>query len=533
MSTQLAGTGTLVRFFLRKDRIKLPAWLAGFALFVAYIGSAIPTIAPEQSDLMGMAPMFSQPVGRMFTGPAFGMDAPTYERFFAAGYVPYLFVLAALMSIMLITRHTRVEEQTGRAELLRANVTGRHSGLTAALIVAAITSALAGLVVALVAMAFGFAPAGSVLVGAATALTGMAFAGVTAVTVQLSANSRAAAGLAGLVLGVAFVLRALGDMVAVGGSALSWVSPLGWAAQTAPYVYDRWAPLGLLALLSAAGIAVGYVLQSRRDFGASLIDPRPGPATAGALLSSNLGLAARLQRGALWGWGTGIVALGVIDGAFTQEMLNALDDMPSALIEIFGTEGLLDGFIAFLGSFVAILVAAYAVYAVGSVREEETRGRAEIVLATSVGRSRWLGAHALVVACAVVGIVVVAGLGTALAAGLVTGEADLIGTVFAAHLAMAPAPLLILGVTVALFGWLPRLQAPVGWLLVALTGVVTLFGEMLDLPGWLLGLSPIRHLADVPVEPFVGGPFLLITALAGIGVGVGLLGLRRREVGAV
>src|SRR5699024_4572649 len=231
MNASLAGTGTLIRFFLRKDRIKLPAWLAGFALFVAYVGSAIPTIAPEQSDLAGMAPIFSQPVGRMFTGPAFGMDAPTYERFFAAGYAPYLFVLAALMTIMLVTRHTRAEEQAGRAELLRANVTGRHAGLTAALVVAAISSALAGLVVALVCVAFGFAPAGSMLVGAATALTGTAFAGITAVTVQLSANSRAAAGMAGLVLGLAFVLRALGDMVAVGGSALSWASPLGWAAQ--------------------------------------------------------------------------------------------------------------------------------------------------------------------------------------------------------------------------------------------------------------------------------------------------------------
>src|SRR5699024_12320218 len=103
-------------------------------------------------------------------------------------------------------------------------------------------------------------------------------------------------------------------------------------------------------------------------------------------------------------------------GAFTQEMLNALDDMPPALVEIFGTEGLLDGFIAFLGAFVAILVAAYAVYALQSVRDEETRGRAAVVLATPVGRLRWLGSHARVVACGVVAIVAVAGLGTAPAA---------------------------------------------------------------------------------------------------------------------
>ena len=220
----LAGTGTLVRFSLRRDRIKLPAWVGGLGLFVIYIGAALPQLAPTEEDLAAVVPLFTQPVGRMFTGPAFGMDAPTFERFFAAGYAPYLFLLAALMNIILVTRHTRVEEQTGRAELIRANVTGRHSALTATLIVAAITNALACLVVAGLAIAGGFAPLGSVLIGLGTALTGMAFAGIAAVTAQLSAYSRAAAGMAGLVLGVSFVLRALGDMAAVGGTCLGRAS---------------------------------------------------------------------------------------------------------------------------------------------------------------------------------------------------------------------------------------------------------------------------------------------------------------------
>src|SRR5690606_9262266 len=125
-ASPLAGTGTLVRFFLRRDRIKLPAWVGALGLFVVYIGAALPQLAPTEEDLAAVVPLFTQPVGRMFTGPAFGMDAPTFERFFAAGDAPYLFLLAALMNIMLVTRHTRVEEQTGRAELIRASVTGRH-----------------------------------------------------------------------------------------------------------------------------------------------------------------------------------------------------------------------------------------------------------------------------------------------------------------------------------------------------------------------------------------------------------------------
>src|SRR5690606_8058157 len=132
---------------------------------------------------------------------------------------------------------TRLEEQTGRAELIRANVVGRDAPLTAALLVAVLADIAAAIVVTALAVGNGFALTGSLLVGAATGATGLAFAGVTAVTVQLSESSRTAAGWAGVVVGVAFALRGLGDMAEVGGSALSWTSPFGWASQTAPYVH--------------------------------------------------------------------------------------------------------------------------------------------------------------------------------------------------------------------------------------------------------------------------------------------------------
>lgn len=526
----LAGTGTLVRFSLRRDRIKLPAWVGGLGLFVIYIGAALPQLAPTEEDLAAVVPLFTQPVGRMFTGPAFGMDAPTFERFFAAGYAPYLFLLAALMNIMLVTRHTRVEEQTGRAELIRANVTGRHSALTATLIVAAITNALACVVVAGLAIAGGFAPLGSALIGLGTALTGMAFAGIAAVTAQLSAYSRAAAGMAGVVLGVSFVLRALGDMAAVGGSALSWASPLGWAAQTAPYVYDRWWPLLPLVVVAVVGSAAAYVLQSRRDFGASLLAPRPGPAHAGRFLGRPVGLAARLQRGALLGWGAAIIVLGTVNGAFTDAMLSASGDMPQAMQDMFGAQGLVNGYVAFLGSFVAVLTAAYVVYATQSLRDEEGRGRADLILATPVSRISWVGAHLAVVACGAVLILAVTGICTALAAVAVTGDTSLVGGVIGAHLGATPAVLLVLGVCAALYGWVPRLTAPVGWAVVALMFLVANFADLLDFPGWLRSLSPLHHLAAVPVEEFAPAPFLLVLVTAGALVAAGLVGFRRRQV---
>lgn len=528
----LTGTVVLTRFLLRRDRVKLPAWVGGLGVFVLYIGAALPQLAPTEDDLDAMSPLLAQPVGRMFTGPAFGMDDPTYERFFAAGYAPYLFLLAGLMNIMLVTRHTRVEEQTGRAELLRANVTGRHTALTATMVVATITNLLAALVVVALAVANGFAPTGSVLVGAATGLTGMAFAGVTATTVQLSEYSRTAAGMAGMVLGASFALRAVGDMAGVGGTALSWASPLGWPAQTAPYVHDRWAPLLLLVACAAVTTVAAFVLQARRDFGASLIAARPGPAHARPSLGSPLGLAARLQRGGLLGWGTGILVLGVVDGAFTQAMVDAGEDMPPALQEMFAAGGLVDGYANFLGAFVTILVTAYTVFALQTLRSEEGSGRAEAVLATPITRASWLGSHVAAIAAGALLITLLTGIGTGLAAALVTGEGDLAREMVVAHLALLPAAWFVLGLGAALLGIAPRLMAGICWALVVVIGVVEFFASLLDLPDWITALSPMDHLPAYPVEELEVQPGVVTVVLALVLVGAGLAGLRRRQINA-
>lgn len=529
-ASPLAGTVTLTRFLLRRDRVKLPAWVGGLGIFVIYIGAALPQLAPTEDDLASMSPLLAQPVGRMFTGPAFGMDAPTYERFFAAGYAPYLFLLAGLMNIMLVTRHTRLEEQTGRAELLRANVTGRHTALTATMIVAAVTNLLAALVVAGLAVVNGFAVTGSVLIGVGTGLTGMAFAGVSAMTAQLSEYSRSAAGMAGAVLGASFALRAVGDMAGVGGTAMSWASPLGWPAQTAPYVHDRWAPLLLLVACAVMTTAAAFALQGRRDFGASLIAARPGRPHAHPFLGTPVGLAERLQRGALLGWGCGILVLGVVDGAFTQAMIDAGEDMPPALQEMFASGGLVEGYANFLGAFVTILIAAYTVSALQTVRSEEDSSRADSVLATPVGRGPWLGAHVLTIAVGALLISLATGLGTGLAAAITTGEGGLVADIVTAHLVLLPAAWIVLGLGTVLYGVAPRAMAPVCWALVAIIGVVDFFGALLNLPDWVARLSPMDHLPAYPVEELAAMPVLVTTVLAVALALVGVATFRRRQL---
>src|SRR5204863_181177 len=58
-------------------------------------------------------------------------------------------ILAAVMSMLTVVRHTRTEEETGRLELIGATVVGRYAPLTAALLTAVLANVAAALLVAL------------------------------------------------------------------------------------------------------------------------------------------------------------------------------------------------------------------------------------------------------------------------------------------------------------------------------------------------------------------------------------------------
>ena len=529
--SRFTGVGTLVRFLLRRDRIKLPAWTGGLGLFVLYLAAALPNFAGTEEDLRGAAQLFNDPVGRLMIGPGYGFDDPTFERFVANGYGLYFALLAALMSILLVVRHTRLEEQTGRAELVRADRVGRSAPLTATVLVAVITNVVGGLLVFVMLVGYaGFAVQGSLVFAAAIAATGLAFAGVTTITVQLSQYARAAAGMAGGVLGLAYLLRAGGDMGAQGGTGLSWTSPLAWPQQTAPFVLDRWWPLALSLGFAVVTTATGFVLSERRDLGASWLATRPGSAEGTESLGTPPGLALRLQRSGILGWGISLAIGGMAFGAYADAMLDAFGELPDVYAELFGGgDQLLAGYLAYMAVFMAYLVAAFAVTAVQGLRSEETGGRLEPVLATPVGRWTWLGSNLAVIAGAVVVMMAVAGFFSGVGAALVTGDVRHLWELTVAHLNQVPAVWVVLAMATLLFGVLPR-AVPAAWALVAFGLIAGTFGPLLDLPEAVLDLSPFAPAAAMPLEGFRFAPVLVLTLLAAGIAAVGFLAFRRRDL---
>lgn len=526
---------SLVRFLLRVDRIRALVWVLGIGLLSFYFAHAVQVIAGDDTALAELASLYSDPVGRMMVGPGFGMDEPTYERFYAAGYAFVLHIALALMSVFTMIRHTRSDEQDGRAELMRANVVGRHATLTSAFAVTLLMVLAACVLIAAGALSAGFAWEGSLLIATTGAGVGLFFAGAAAVTAQLSESGRGASAMAGGLIGLAYVIRMAGDAPEVGGTALSWASPLGWAQQTAPYVDDLWWPVLLLAGGGAVFAALGYWLSTRRDVGAGILPARLGRAEARPALGTPVGMAARTLWGTLRGWGIALVLAALMFGSYAQTMVDAADSLPPELADVFAGDDIMLGYLAYIALFMAVFVLAAGVSSLQQIRGEEAHHRAEFGLSAPLSRTTWLGAHLLVVVGGV--LIILAAVGAALGLGAaLTLEEDggtYVGDLFLAAFQQAAAVVCVLGIVTALFGWLPRIAAPVGWAIVAFTGFLSSFGSLLDPPDAVLELNPFGHLATFPVEPIAWAPIAWLTAIGAAGLVVGLLGWRRREVGRI
>jgi len=375
--------------------------------------------------------------------------------------------------------------------------------------------------------------AGSWAFGLSWALCGLAFAGVAAVTAQLTVSARAASAWAALVIVAAYLLRALGDVVGDAGEPAfwAWLSPIGWAEQVRPYAGDRWWALLLPLVFTAVAVGLAYALAARRDLGAGLLPDRVGPARAGAGLASPFALAWRLQRGVLAGWAVAFALLGAIFGNIATKLGDLLDSeaVRDLLRRLGGTETLTDAFVATEMGFVALFAAAYGVSATMRLHSEEQSGHAEVLLAGAVSRWRWLGSHLAVAVLGTTLLCLVAGVSAGLSYGLASGSLGKAGAVLGGLAAYLPAIWAMTAVVVWLFGWLPRLVG-LGWGALVAAVLVGELGLLLDLPQWVMDLSPFAHIPRIPGEDWAWGGWLAVLAVAAGLAAWGAAGFRRRDL---
>ena len=324
------------------------------------------------------------------------------------------------------------------------------------------------------------------------------------------------------------MVRAIGD---IGDGTLSWFSPMGWAMASRPFAGERPWTLLLLAAAAVALVGVAYFLLGIRDLGGGLVPPRPGPATASAALSRPLGLATRLQRGSLIGWAAALTLSGVSYGSVGQDVGDLVGDN-NAFEDVIAQGGgsLTDSYFATSLLMIALITGAFAVSSVLRLRSEESGGRAEPLLATALSRSRWAASHLTIALVGSALIMVLAGLGMGVTYAIAAGDAGEVGRLVGASVAFVAPLWVLVGLTFAVFGLAPR-AVGLAWAALGLFFVIGLFGQLFDLPGWMIDVSPFQHVPRMPVAGFSLGATLALLAAAGALLGVGFVGFRRRDAG--
>lgn len=525
-----AGTAALFRFAARRDRLRGTIWVVVMTALVGLSAASITALYDSPEKLREYAVLASaDDTFKAVAGPGFGLEAPTMGAVMMNEVSAYAFIGTALMVTFVLTRHTRTEEGTDRAELVRAAPVGRLAPLLAAGVWAATLTAALSIALCVTLLSFGLAAAGTVAFGLSVFGVGVLFAGVAAVAAQVGSTGRLASALAGLVLGAMFVVRAVGDM---GVPLLSWVSPLGWAWQIRAFAGERWWVVVLSLGTGASMFTLALQVASTRDLGAGLLPQRPGRPVARPSLASPLAMAARLLRPSIVGWTTGVALLAGFMGSIADLADDFLENEEFA--EFFPAEALATPAESFLTTsllMVGLLGSGFTVSAVLRLRSEERDGRAEPTLALSVSRRRWLLSFATVAALGSATIMVVAGAVAGFAYGLQVGDLGEVVRLAAAALVWVPAQVLLGGLALALVGAKPR-SAPAAWAGLGIALVVGLLAETLGLAQGLRNVSPFEHVPALPAESFRLAPTLGLLAVTAVLAAIGSAGFQRRDLDA-
>lgn len=527
----MEGTGRLLRFSFQRDRWLIPVCVAGLVAWTAMYAASYKGLYGSPAALEKLAAsMEGNAAVTAMIGPPRAID--TLPGVVVWEAVPVLSILASIFSLFLVTRHSRMEEEDGRTDLLLATGAGRLAPLASALALTSLSLLTAAAGIAGVLIAAGFDPGQSALSAAAILGCGLVFAGTTAFCAQLTGKARLTRGLAAGVLGLAWAVRAVGDL---GSGDLTWLSPLGWAELTHPFSGGRWWVLLLPAGACVVTVVMAAFVLRRRDIGAGLFQPRPGPPRASRALTRPLGLALRLQRGTIAGWTYALAVYGLVIGGMGDSVEGVLDSSPAfkdAFLKGAASStgaALLDSYFASLLVVLAILAAAFTISAALRPHSEEARGRAELPLAMPPGRVRWAGEHVLIGAVASLLLVTALGVAIGIGLGVSTGDFSRIPELAAGGAVQAPAMWVMGGVALLLFGASSRLGGAAWGFLAACLAIwsMSAFG---DLPAWVNDLSPFTHTPLVPYASADPVPLFVMTLIAGFLTAAGLALFRRRDL---
>ena len=187
----MTGSAILLRSFLRRDRWMILWWSLGVTLLYWSQAVSVDGLYATQAEFdRAAASMEGNAAFIAMAGPARALNTVGGQVTWQA--TAFGAISVGLMSMFIIGRHTRAEEESGRDELVRASVVGRHAPVTAALLTAVLANLLVGALVAASLVGYDLAVADSLALGVGLALVGWVFSATALLAAQLTTSTRSA-----------------------------------------------------------------------------------------------------------------------------------------------------------------------------------------------------------------------------------------------------------------------------------------------------------------------------------------------------
>lgn len=527
MKNNFAKLGTYLHFICRRERIMTTIWIISIVGFAGLVAAIYPSLLPTQAETMQMAASMSNPAMVAMMGPIYGMESLTQASVMTQECLIWLMITAAIMNIFLVNRHSRGDEELGRLEMFRALPVGRLTGGFATILFAFLIDVSISLLIGFSLIALnieGTTVVGALVYGFSIGMVGFVFASLTLLLAQILSTAQGVSGMSFALLGLFYILRAVGD---IEGNILSFISPIGLGMKVEAFYSNLILPIVLLIIEGLVILTIALIISAIRDHGTGLVPASKGRAKASRFLCNPFGFAFRLSRSTILGWGLGLFLLGISYGSICPSINDFVDnnEMMQKVLRARGSNVLLDSYVSMIFSMMSMLASVPVVLSAMKIYSEEKRGRLDQVLSRAVPRLKLYCSYIII---AIIESVIMQFL---LASGMVlasSGKLDFF-VVLKASLNYLPALWVMIGLTVFLVGVLPNLTSLI-WLVFGYSFVVVYIGSIIDFPEWMAKVTPFGNLPLLPVEDFALTPLIILTLVAAVLTVVGMWRYKRRDI---
>jgi ABC-2 type transport system permease protein len=488
---------------------------------------------PQLVDRMKLATSFSHDAGiAAVFGPTRSLETVAgFSAFRTLGVIP---IIIGIWSALSATKAFRGNEDAGRWEILLSSPTTKRAATLATLrgLFATTTISLvisSGFLLIIARLSRDFSMRASLFFALTLVAAGYFFASLGAFTSQLTTTRRSASILAGLAIGISFLIRAIADS-SVTYSWVHWLSPFGWITESAPLTHNRW--LGLILLFSATAVftIATVAISSQRDLGVGLF-PDKSRGNNFVEVTSVFRLWLNLQFTNILSWIFGLFFMAFAFGLVAHAATRAFSGS-STIQSTFAKLGIKSGGNLFFGIIFLMLTTA-VMFAANSFatafRDQESKGYLDHLLVSPASRTKVFCARILVSVISLILISISTGLGVFTGSTIGHGALSFPDALLAG-LNIVPSVLLLFGVSTLTFGAFPRATLLVGQSLLAWSFLLELIGSTLKLNHWLLDTSFLHHMAFAPAST-PDWPKNALLTLISIGlIAIGMWQFMRRDI---